>query len=525
MNGNLGDCCRNRLLANIVIAGLAATTGGAVAAQVAGEIPEMDATAATAPLTINALAPDFIALPFAEEFVTTGAEGGNPGDHYFPSNGDGTFGPKSNIPGLGVVDGTDVADMDNDGHNDFVVCDGTGGGRVYLYTNDGAGLFFRTLVASGITNTSFCTNLRIADFNNDGLNDFVVGDNRNALGTKVYLQGPIGVFTVSATLDTSWTNFGNNLFGVAVGDVDLDGAADILMLGYGGLGAGEVQLYLGDGLGGFGAPSLLFDVGTDFGVGGTVGLVMFDLEGDGDLDVVVGGGTGGGPAGSGTHFLYENDGTSFVKPTTFVFDVNAQTGIDAFDADKDGDDDLVVAGFGTRRLYYVQNLDGTLAAPVVVDALTGPSIGVGAPSQALVEVALDVRPKGCPNPLNIRSQGALPVAILGTADFDVSTVDVATIELVGIPPLRSSLEDVATPFEPFIGKVDAFDCTEAGPDGFTDLVLHFDAQAVIAAIGAVDDGDLVVLELTGRLQPPVGTNPIIGEDVVWIIKKGPPGTP
>ena len=41
-------------------------------------------------------------------------------------------------------------------------------------------------------------------------------------------------------------------------------------------------------------------------------------------------------------------------------------------------------------------------------------------------VALDIMPQSCPNPLNAKSKGVLPVAILGTRgtpDFDVSTID------------------------------------------------------------------------------------------------------
>jgi len=36
-----------------------------------------------------------------------------------------------------------------------------------------------------------------------------------------------------------------------------------------------------------------------------------------------------------------------------------------------------------------------------------------------IEVPVDIKPTSCPNPLNVKSRGVLPVAILGTADFDV----------------------------------------------------------------------------------------------------------
>ena len=134
-----------------------------------------------------------------------------------------------------------------------------------------------------------------------------------------------------------------------------------------------------------------------------------------------------------------------------------------------------------------------------------------------VEVAVDIHPTSCPNPLNVsgRGRGIVAVAILGTMEFDVTQVDPTSVRLEGVAPLRSSLEDVATPFELFRGKADLFDCTDLGPDGFQDLTLKFDRQELIAAIGEVNDGDVVVLQLTGSLNDGSG---ILGEDVVVILK-------
>lgn len=134
-----------------------------------------------------------------------------------------------------------------------------------------------------------------------------------------------------------------------------------------------------------------------------------------------------------------------------------------------------------------------------------------------IPVPLDIRPTSCPNPLNTNLKGVLPVAILGTADLDVTTIDPATLLLAGVAPLRWSYEDVATPYEPFLGKpLDPYACNEYGPDGFMDLVLHFDAQSIVAAIGPVSDGDVLLLMLTGNFYD---GRAIAGEDVVKIIKK------
>lgn len=62
----------------------------------------------------------------------------------------------------------------------------------------------------------------------------------------------------------------------------------------------------------------------------------------------------------------------------------------------------------------------------------------------VITVSFDVRPASCPNPLNPKSRGVLPVAILGTAEFDVLDIDTSSILLSGVSPLRSHISDVAT---------------------------------------------------------------------------------
>ena len=132
-------------------------------------------------------------------------------------------------------------------------------------------------------------------------------------------------------------------------------------------------------------------------------------------------------------------------------------------------------------------------------------------------VSIDIRPCCCPNLLNLKSKGILPVAILGTEDLDVYDIDVATVDIEGVGPIRSNYEDVATPFDPSVDIMDCYDCTSEGPDGYTDLTLKFDTQEVVTAIGAVTDGECLELWLTGELSD--GT-PIEGVDVVLIRKKG-----
>jgi len=138
-----------------------------------------------------------------------------------------------------------------------------------------------------------------------------------------------------------------------------------------------------------------------------------------------------------------------------------------------------------------------------IDCLVTDAPGVGE-----IEVNVDIKPTSWPNPLNANGKGVLPVAILGTEDFDVTQIDPATILLEGVAPLRWALEDVATPGDPL-----------AGPDGFMDLSLKFDTQEIVAALGDVNDGDEMVLHLMGNLKPEFDGASIVGDDVVRIFKK------
>jgi hypothetical protein len=124
--------------------------------------------------------------------------------------------------------------------------------------------------------------------------------------------------------------------------------------------------------------------------------------------------------------------------------------------------------------------------------------------------SLDIKPGSCPNPINPKSKGKLPVAILGTAEFDVLDIDVSSLLLEGVAPIRSSVEDVSAPL---IGGEEC-DCTEEGPDGYDDLTLKFQTQEIVAAIGPLSPGNEIVLTITGAL---IDGAPFEASDCVVIV--------
>jgi hypothetical protein len=134
------------------------------------------------------------------------------------------------------------------------------------------------------------------------------------------------------------------------------------------------------------------------------------------------------------------------------------------------------------------------------------------PEPPALPVSIDIQPGRCPNPLNVRSKGVLPVAILGKEDFDVTNIASAMLE--GVGPVDLDLFDATAPIGPDAGECE---CTKAKPDGFMDLVLYFDTQEIVAALGAVKDGDVLSLTLEGSL---VSGILIKGSDCIVIAKKG-----
>jgi hypothetical protein len=133
----------------------------------------------------------------------------------------------------------------------------------------------------------------------------------------------------------------------------------------------------------------------------------------------------------------------------------------------------------------------------------------------VIEANLDIHPTSCPNPMNMQSNGQTPVAVLGTADFDVMQIDVATVRLEGVAPTRTALGDVSTPLA---SPQEDCECNTDAADGYDDLVLKFNTQDLAAILGGAADGDVVELTLTGNL---LDGRPFEASDCVRIIAKQP----
>jgi hypothetical protein len=184
------------------------------------------------------------------------------------------------------------------------------------------------------------------------------------------------------------------------------------------------------------------------------------------------------------------------------------------------------------------DLDGN---PRFVDDPNTPDTGNGDPPivdmgayefqpELVITAKLDIKPGSCLDPVNVRSRGVVPMAVVGTAAFDVMQIDRSTLSLAradgvggSVTPLNGppgpgiQVEDAATPFE---GEL--CDCHELTGDGIDDLGLKFSTPEMVAALelGSLPDRTELRLTVSGQL---LDQTPFEASDCVILITPNPGG--
>jgi len=249
-------------------------------------------------------------------------------------------------------------DVDTDGDLDMLASSGYGGSDAIRYfRNDGDAQSPDFNEISGADNPfsgasgNTVQQIAVADIDNDGDDDVIVVANG---GSSFWLNNGDGSFDDSATNPIAAVPVGGYP-SAAFGDVDGDGDLDLAIAESGNIinyfentGSAEVANFSA-------TPSSLF---SSFASSYYPAVDLQDIDGDGDIDLMV------GNYDTGAVEAYENNNNSFTADNTIFSKVAISEGgwpmPDAGDLDGDGLMDLVVGGYTGIKYYKLAD------APILV---------------------------------------------------------------------------------------------------------------------------------------------------------------
>ncbi len=274
------------------------------------------------------------------------------------NNGCGGFTLASGTTFQGVYKGSALfGDLDLDGDQDLVISGRTfpnnGAYITKLYINNGLNSGVFTEVSTPLEGVE--GRLSLVDV--DGINGpdiFVGGYNGSSFVAKVYLNNGSGSFTLSSSNPFN----GKYISAMDFGDIDGDGDFDFVFTS-----SSETKFYKNDGLGNF---SIFNNPPIKYLGLSTINLEDFDNDGEYDLLI------SGVDYSAGyvrTLKLYKNDGLgNFNEFYNSFFNGYQQASVEICDIDLDGDKDFVISGSVDLRPYrstwlYLNDGNGTFGKP------------------------------------------------------------------------------------------------------------------------------------------------------------------
>ncbi|HMQ22486.1 MAG TPA: VCBS repeat-containing protein, partial [Planctomycetota bacterium] len=268
-------------------------------------------------------------------------------------------------PDVDTTQALAYGDVDGDGDLDLVLGNGDGygfGRQNRLYLNDGTGIFSDVTTARLPRVSDRTTALALGDLDGDGDLDLVVGNGALTISeqNRLFLNDGTGSFT-----DVTATRMPANIDStrsVALGDVDGDGDLDLVVGNY-----GQNRLYRNNGAGAF-TEATVGSMPPDSDM--TRAVAFGDVDRDGDLDLVFG--NGSDVAGQQNRLYLNNGAGSFIDATAsrMPLDSDNSSSLTFVDVDRDGDLDLVIGNgaflVSQQNRLYLNDGMGTFR-----DATTG----------------------------------------------------------------------------------------------------------------------------------------------------------
>ncbi len=249
---------------------------------------------------------------------------------------------------------SDSGDIDGDGDNDLIISGIDPGKRTALYLNDGQGNFAED-VDTPFPDASVSVTF-FEDLDGDGDLDLFFSGNGFGLQefAHVYLNDGQGEFTLLQNEDLP--AFADT--GVSLADLNGDGDVDIVLDVLTADQAFVAGVFLNDGNAGFTFVESAAFVPVQF-----ARIECFDADGDMDNDVVI---SGDEENGSVSVRLYLNDGEgNFTEDESVDLIQLKADDIDGFDSDDDGDMDLLISGAsidsGVQTTLYLNDGEGVFS--------------------------------------------------------------------------------------------------------------------------------------------------------------------
>jgi FG-GAP-like repeat len=266
---------------------------------------------------------------------------------FLAGNGSGGFLPPASVPLPAGPVGIDAGDLDLDGHLDAVVATVFSNLVMTLLGDGHGGLTVSASYPTGPTTRD----IALADIDANGLLDVVTirygGGLSLLLGTSPGVHAPAPDLALVPCGDIEYQSAES----VDVHDIDANGTLDVLAASG---ECGELQVFAGDGQGGF-APPVVHVVGGDCN-----GFDVGDVDGDGDRDVAA--------AGSASSLsVLRGDGAGGLLSNIRIDLPGSSGAIATADLDSDGAEDVVSARvYGSGLIVLAGTAEGGLGPPVLL---------------------------------------------------------------------------------------------------------------------------------------------------------------